>query len=235
MPEITALTVQRRRRNRVNVFLDGEYAFSLQDALAASLHPGQELDEQTIAELRRRDVVEEAYNHALNYLTYRPRSAWEVRRYLEKRGLSEETRAAVLGRLTRAGLVNDREFAQLWVENRAAHRPRGRRALRAELRQRGIANEIVESAVLDVDETAAALRVAEARAGRLSHLNRQTFRQRLYGYLQRRGFSYDVCRDVCRRVTDRLWGPVAAEHADPEGELADSALPTAHRFEEGNS
>lgn len=218
MPAITALTAQRRGRNRVNVFLDGEYTFSLQDTLAASLHLGQELDEQAVAELVRRDMVEDAYDRVLSYLAYRPRSAWEVCRYLEKRGLSEEIQDVVLGRLTRAGLVNDREFAQFWVENRAAHRPRGRRALRSELRQRGIANEIVESAVSDVDEDAAALRVAEARAGRLSHLDRQTFRQRLYGYLQRRGFSHDVCRDVCRRVTEHLWEQVATEHADSEGE-----------------
>jgi regulatory protein len=217
MPEITALTAQRRKRNRVNVFLDGEYAFSLQDTLAATLHPGQEVDERAIAELRRRDVVEDAYDRALNYLTYRPRSAWEIRRYLEKRGLGEDAQAVVLERLTRAGLVNDREFAQFWVENRAAHRPRGRRALRAELRQKGIATEVVEAAVADVDEDVAALAVAEARARRLSDLDRQTFRQRLYGHLQRRGFSYDVCR----RVTDRLWEQVAAERADPGSERSD--------------
>lgn len=219
MPEITALTAQRRRRSRVNVFLDGEYAFSLQDTLAATLHPGQELDERTIAELRQRDAVEDGYDRALNYLTYRPRSEWEVRRYLEKRGLSEEAQAAVLARLTRAGLVNDREFARFWVENRAAHRPRGRYALRAELRQKGIATDVVESAVSDVDEDAGALEVAQARAVRLAHLDRQTFYQRLYGYLQRRGFSYDVCR----RVTNRLWEQLAAEHDDPEGELTDSS------------
>lgn len=219
MPEITALTAQRRRRNRVNVFLDGEYAFSLQDTLAATLHLGQELDEQAVAALRQQDAIEDAYDRVLNYLSYRPRSAWEVRQYLQKRDLDEAAQAAVLARLTRAGLVNDREFAQFWVENRTVHRPRGRVALRAELRQKGIATDVAESAVADVDEDAAALVVAEARVGRLSQLDRQTFYQRMYGYLQRRGFSYDVCR----RVTDRLWQRVAAEQSDAEGELADSS------------
>jgi regulatory protein len=219
MPEITALTAQRRRRNRVNVFLDGEYAFSLQDTLAATLHSGQELDAQEIAALRQQDAIEDAYDRVLNYLTYRPRSTWEVRRYLQKRDLGEEAQTMVLERLTRAGLVNDREFAQFWVENRTAHRPRGRRALRAELRQKGIATEVVESAVSDVDEDAAALAVAEARVRRLAHLDRPSFYQRMYGYLQRRGFSYDVCR----RITDRLWKQVAEEHTDPEGDLADSS------------
>lgn len=226
MPEITALTVQRRRRNRVNVFLDGEYAFSLQDTLAATLRLGQELDEQAIAALQQADAVEDAYDRVLNYLSYRPRSTWEVRRYLQKRALSEPAQHAVLQRLTRAGLVNDREFAQFWVENRMAHRPRGRQALRAELRQKGIATDVAESAVADVDEDAAALVVAEARVGRLSQLDRQTFYQRMYGYLQRRGFSYDVCR----RISDRLWEQVAAERADPEGEP-----PAHHRFEERKS
>jgi len=227
MPEITALTVQRRRRSRINVFLDGEYAFSLQETLAATLRLGQELDAEAVAALRREDQIEDAYDRVLNYLTYRPRSEWEVRQYLKKRDLSDDAQAAVLARLTRTGLVNDREFAQFWVENRTAHRPRGRRALEFELRQKGIATGVVESAVAHVDEEAAALAAAEARAERLARLDRQTFRQRLYGFLQRRGFSYDVCR----QVTDLLWERVhgassagdSAEGADPEGELADSS------------
>lgn len=227
MPEVTALTVQRRRRSRINIFLDGEYAFSLQDTLAATLHLGQELDDEAIAALRQADGVEDAYDRVLNYLTYRPRSEWEVRQYLKKRELSDEAQTAVLARLTRAGLVNDREFAQFWVENRAAHRPRGRRALEAELRQKGIATKVVESAVSHVDEEASALAAGEARAQRLARLDRETFRQRLYGFLQRRGFSYDVCR----RVTDLLWEQMnaastagnSAEGTDPEGELADSS------------
>ncbi len=218
MPKVTALTAGRGRRNRVNVFLDGEYAFSLQDTLAATLHLGQTLDEEAIAAVCQRDVVEDAYDRALHYLAARPRSAWEVRQYLRKRGLSETDQATVLERLTRARLVNDREFAQFWVENRTAHRPKGRRALRAELRQKGIAAEVVEAAVSNVDEDAAALAVAEARAGRLSGLDSQTFRRRLYSYLQRRGFSYDVCR----RVTDLLWAKVSAEPSDPEGERSTS-------------
>jgi regulatory protein len=205
--KITALQIQQRRKDRVNVFLDGEYALSLQDILAARLRVGQELDDQQIAALQQRDVVEGVYERVLNYLSFRPRSEAEIRRYLQKKKLDSAGIDDILARLVRTGLVSDHDFAQFWVENREAHHPRGARALRSELRQKGIAGEIIESALGAVDEEASALEAAQRVVRRLEHLDEQTFRRRLLGLLQRRGFGYDISK----RVTDRLWKEVTSQ------------------------
>jgi len=204
--KITALRLQRRARDRVSVSLDGQYAFSLQTALAAGLHKGQELSDEEIDQLRERDAAERAYQRALYYLSFRPRSVWEVRRYLGKRGVAGASIDLALARLRRAGLVDDDRFAQFWVENRESFRPRGRRALRAELWQKGIATEIIDSVVDSVDEEASAMKAARHRAHRLGRLDQGTFRRRLEGFLRRRGFSGEVSRSVTIRVWNEFAG-----------------------------
>ncbi len=211
--KITALRVQQRRKDRVNVFLDDEYAFSLQSIVAAPLRLGQYLTETEIAQLQHQDAAERAYENALRFLSFRPRSMLEMQQYLKKKKVDDETAQGVIERLSRVGLLDDKEFARQWVENREASHPRGVWGLRAELRQKGITDKIIRSAVEDVDEEASALQIAERRATRLTGLDRQTFRQRLLSFLQRRGFSYDIAR----RVTNRLWDEIGA-HQAPDGE-----------------
>lgn len=214
--KITALQLQQRRRDRVNIFVDGEYAFSLQSILAAELHRGQELSEEDIEVLRQRDSVEVAYEGALVYLSFRPRSVREMQQYLRKKGLNDQAADMVLARLQRVGLVGDGSFAQFWVENREGSRPRGRRALRAELRQKGIAADVIEAAVAHVDEEASAIKAASRMASRLARLGEQTFRRRLLGYLQRRGFSYEIAI----RVTHHLWQELGAQQEENPGQRA---------------
>ncbi|MEA3377684.1 MAG: RecX family transcriptional regulator, partial [Chloroflexota bacterium] len=123
--EITALTFQKHNKDRVNVYLDGQFAFGLAAIEAARLRVGQKLSDDEVVELQTKDQIERAYERALNYLSYRPRSEAEVRRSLGKKDVEEAVIDAVIGRLKRAGLLDDREFAKYWVDNRARFNPRG--------------------------------------------------------------------------------------------------------------
>ncbi len=116
--KVTALTPQVKNKERVNVYLDGKFAFGLAAIIAARLKVGQTLGDEEIARLRALDEIEEAYNKTLNYLSYRPRSRAELERYLKDKKVPDDARAQVLGRLDSAQLVNDSDFAQYWVENR---------------------------------------------------------------------------------------------------------------------
>ena len=210
---ITALQPQARHRNRVDVFIDGAYAFSVQDILAARLAVGQELDEPAKARLRAQDLVERAYEGALRYLALRPRSEQEVRRYLAKKGWEQGIVNQVLDRLSRTHLVDDRDFARFWVENRAAHRPRGQWALRYELLNKGVAGETIAAALAEVDEEGNALAAAKRLLPHLAHLDEVPFRRRLVSALQRRGFTFLLS---CR-VVERLWRELhTRQEANPE-------------------
>lgn len=183
------------------MYLDGEFAFGLARILAVWLNVGLELDEKKIAELQAEDQHEEAYQKALHFLSYRPRSSDEVRRNLTQRGLSEELVGDTLQRLQQAGLVNDAEFARSWIENRDTFRPRSQLALRTELRRKGLADEVIESALRDhVNEEVLALDAARKYAARLAGLAWPDFRRKLGAFLARRGFSYDTIAPVVSKV-----------------------------------
>lgn len=193
---ITALEPQKRSKDRISVYLDDMFAFGLAVLVAAHLRVGMWLSDAEIEALRDADEFERARERALNYLSYRPRSAAELERYLLKHSFSETAVADVLHRLSEVGLVDDEAFARYWVENRARFRPKGKRVLVQELRQKGIASRVIEEALADYDETAAAERVAEAQARRLSNLPPNLFHRRLWARMARRGFSSDIIREV---------------------------------------
>jgi regulatory protein len=203
MKKITALTAQKRNPERINVFLDGEFVFGLARIVAAWLHVGQDLSDEKIEQLTQQDSLEVAYQKALHFLSYRPRSEAEILRKLVERGYSEEQVQAILERLRRAGLVGDDQFAQVWVDNRSTFRPRGRRLVALELRQKGVADETIEQALSQLpDEDTMAYQSAQRYARKLAGLDWDTFRKRLTGYLGRKGFGYETIAPIVHRIWD---------------------------------
>ena len=82
MPVVTTLEIQKRNKELVNVYLDGEYAFALDIMAAAHLQKGQQLSDEEIAELQNQDEITRAIDRAVRFLSYRPRSVHEIRRNL---------------------------------------------------------------------------------------------------------------------------------------------------------
>jgi regulatory protein len=207
---ITALRVQKKRTDRVNVYLDGQFGFGVQAIVAGRLRVGQRLSDDDIGRLKEEDAFEKAYNSALGYLSYRPRSEAEVERNLRGKDVPEPIIGAVLERLARAGLVDDEQFAAYWVEQRERFKPRSTRMLRYELRQKGVTAQHIDPALEDVDETTSARRLAAKRAVRYEHLDREAFWQKLASYLQRRGFRYATIKPILQE----LWQEIEDAHSE---------------------
>jgi regulatory protein len=212
MKKITAIQVQRNNPNRVNVYLDGEFAFGLARIVAAWLQVGQMLDEQKIAELQAEDSRERAMQQALLFLSYRARSENEIRKNLSKHEIPDAVIEETLERLRREGFADDKKFASAWVENRSTFRPRGRRALALELRQKGIDDHTIESALEGIDDEALAYEAGQKKARKLAlSLSKgqdwTEFRKKMSEFLARRGFSYSVIAPIVKR----LWNEAHAE------------------------
>ncbi len=201
---ITALNVQKRHRERVNVFLDGDYAFSLNLNLAMGLSRGQRLSEAEIKALHRQDEAHRAYLQGLRLLGYRPRSQVEVERRLRQKGYAADAIAAAVERLCRQRYLDDATFARSWMEQRQRTRPRGTRGLNHELRQKGVDKTVIDTLLTDVDEEAAAWTAIEKKLDRWRGLERDAFRKKVMGFLSRRGFGYDVVRTVCHRAWEAV-------------------------------
>lgn len=198
---ITALVAQERNKERVNVYLDGDFAFGLALIEALHLKKGQHLSDEEIARLKALDEIEVMRERALHFLSFRPRSSGELRAHLRQKDASEAAIEAVLERLQNAGLIDDAEFARYWAQNREQFKPRGARALAQELRQKGVDDELIAEATSQLDEAESAYRAAKSRVARLANLDKQLFRKRLGDFLLRRGFDYNTIRSV----VDRLW------------------------------
>ena len=166
MPRITALETQQRHAERVNVFLDGEFAFGLAviTAQQAGLHIGGELSQAEIDALLGEDLFQKALARALVLLGYRPRSESEVRQRLVRAKFEPELIERVVEKLRAERYLDDREFARFWTENRTSFNPRGGRLISLELRQKGVERGAIEEALEEgLDEEAAAFAAARKK------------------------------------------------------------------------
>jgi regulatory protein len=198
---ITALKAQIRNPNRVNVYLDGEYAFSLARIVAAWLAVGQELSDAQIDKLQNQDLLEVAYQTALRALDYKARSASEITKKLTGKGFSKETIEITLERLLTNRLLDDERFARDWVENQSNFRPRGRRLLKQEMRLKGLDDQVIEQALeRAAEEENLAYQAAQRPANRFGDLKWQDFRLKLSQFLARRGFTYSTVAPVVLRL-----------------------------------
>jgi len=206
---VTALVAQKKNPDRVNVYLDGQFAFGLAAIEAVRLRRGQVLTDSDVKRLQAADDVEQAREKALRFLSNRPRSEWEVRQNLRKAGYGDETIDRVLERLRGVGLVDDAAFVRYWIDNRTQFKPKGEAALRQELRRKGVDRDVIDTVVAESEhaEDKAAFRAALAKADRYRQLPRQEFAQKLGAYLARRGFDYETVREAVQAA----WQAV---HAD---------------------
>ncbi|MFN8378423.1 MAG: RecX family transcriptional regulator [Anaerolineae bacterium] len=208
---ITGLETQKRNARRVNVHVDGTYSFSLSLDEAAKLHKGQALSDADIAELQGDDEVERAVDRALRFLSVRPRSEHEVRQSLRLKEVPPPVIDRALERLRALGYVDDRAFAEFWASDRRQFKPLSARALRYELRQKGVSAEIIDEVLREQDDSEEAYRAAKSQVRRVKTADRRELHQKLMMFLARRGFPPRVSRDAVARLLEEL---------DEEGKLA---------------
>lgn len=216
---VTALDPQARRPDRWNLWLDGTFAFGLEGGVvvAEGLFVGQELAPGDVERLRHAAEEQDLLAAALRFLAPRPRSRTEVRRRLLRPHPTRPTPDAaaverVLSRLAASGALDDRDFADFWVENRERFSPRSARALSVELRQRGVDRETVEATTQPERDADRALAAGRQKLRAFGGLDFQAFRERLGAFLLRRGFGYEVARVAVRE----LWAEAHGDGDAPE-------------------
>ena len=202
MSKITDLRIGRGGEKRINIFLDGRFAFSLSAEVAEreELQIGQELSESQVQELTHSDQFQRCLNAAYRYLGYRPRSEYEIRERMQRRGFSGEAIDAVIARLKEQGLLDDAAFAKFWKENRESFRPRSQWLTRSELKRKGVTTEVIDEVVDDMDDEDNAYRAAVQKTHHWKLADYQCFRRRLGDYLRRRGFNYGVINHTVERI-----------------------------------
>lgn len=202
---ITAIKKQKRNSNRVNIYLDDEFSFGLYVIHAVRLKIGQTLSASEIDALQYEDQIESAFQKALTFLAYKPRTVFDVRKKLIDGGYSGQIVETILEKLLEKDYLNDQQYAENWIENKSINKPRGKKLVRLELKHKNIDQEIIEDAVnqMDQDEELA-FRAAERYHKRLLNLEEDVFKRRLTGFLIRRGFAYSTVRPIVEGFTEKL-------------------------------
>ncbi|PID85022.1 MAG: hypothetical protein CSA11_06525 [Chloroflexi bacterium] len=205
MGKITALSLQKHNRKRVNVYIDSHFAFSLAYTAAAHLRVGQELSPDETNALKSQDAIEKAKDSAYRLISLRPQSIAEIQRSLRKKRYDIHIIEQVINHLIELDFLNDETFAQYWVEQRDTFNPRSHMALRQELQQKGVSRDIIDQAITASDETASARAAAEKKARQLTRYPEKEFKKKLGQFLQRRGYHYTLIKEII----DELWQETA--------------------------
>jgi regulatory protein len=146
---------------------------------------------------------EQARNLCLRLLTARARTRAELEGQLAKRGYPDDVSQRVLDRLTQVGLIDDADFAEQWVRSRRANAGKGKRALAAELRTKGVNNDVITAALDGIDAGAERQRAEKLvrdrlRREKLGDDDDAKIARRLVGMLARRGYSQTMAFDVVK-------------------------------------
>ena len=203
MPVVTALEPAPGRLGGLVLEVDEAVRFRVSEDLCQrrGLHLGDRLSTAELESLAQEAGDAEAMERAVHYLSYRPRTCREVRRYLGKHGLLGHADPAI-DRCIELGYLNDEAYARAFVRERIRLKPRGRPRLVSELLGRGVDRDTAETAVdvtlaeEGVTEAALLREVALRRARSLRNLDPPAARRRLSAFLGRRGFRTGAIREV---------------------------------------
>ena len=201
---ITDLRVGVKNPNRVNVFVNGKYTLSLDVAQVVDyeVKVGRVLSAKELDELKGASELGKLYQRTLEWVLLRPRSIRETKDYLRRKLRTSEDIAKfsdeVISRLVARGYLDDKKFAEWWVENRFVKKGVSMKRLRMELLQKGIGADVIDEALERVgrnDKDEIRKVIAKKRA-------KYPDDEKLIQYLCRQGFSYQLVSELVRCETD---------------------------------
>ncbi len=202
---ITSITVQKRNKNRLNIEVNGSFAFGIDRLVGAWLQIGQYLSDEEMDALKQKDTNEVLYQAAIRLISYRFRSKAELAERLIGKGYSSSQVETVLDRLEQNDLINDRKFAESWVEDRLAFHPRSKRLMAMEMKHKGIPAEVISDTTAIVkDEKPLAYQAGEKALRRWLGVEESEFYKKCSAYLSRRGFTYSIIRAVLPDLWNEL-------------------------------
>ncbi len=199
MAKITQIKPQKNNK-RVNIYLDGKFAFGLdlENYMKLGLKVEQVLTDEEVKEIVKKAEFQKAYDKLLGFATLRPRSKFEIKMWFNRRKIHESLQDDLIKRLIKLELLDDNKFASWWVKQRNEFRPRSKRQLYSELRQKGIDKEIIDQVLREakIDEEKIAADLLKKREYKWEKLDKFTKRKKMSEYLARKGFDWGVIKRV---------------------------------------
>ncbi len=202
---VTGIIVQRRNPNRVNIQLNGEFAFGLHRLTAAWITIGQELSDDQIEDLQQKDQAEVIHQSALRLINYKQRTTVEMTNRLIKKGYEPVQVKVVVDQLMENKLLDDSQYAENWVADRQRFHPRSKRMMSYEMRNKGLDRKTIENALSkSEDDNQLAELAARKTIRKWSDLAEREFITHCAAFLGRKGFAAGVSFSTARTMWHEL-------------------------------
>lgn len=198
---ITSVEKNRKHKDRLSVFVDGSFAFTIseEDYLSLNLYEKSEITEETIEYIKSTVNFRDARSKAVRYLTLKIRTEKEVQDKLKDEGFDRECISRVINELKAIGYINNQLYAQKYVFDRSKLKPMSKRMMKQELLSKGVSEEIADEVLSDwkAEDSDVARNLVKRRFGKYD-LSDEKILRKAYMFLAHRGFTRDIIREVLR-------------------------------------
>lgn len=197
MPIVTQLKPQKDNK-RVNIFLDGEFAFGidLDNLVKFGIKIEKEFSQVEIDKIIHEAEFAKTYNKFLNFATLRPRSEKEFFDWLKRKKVPEIIHKKLFSKLKHLELVDDLKFAKWWISQRLEFKQKSKKELKYELRQKGIDSNIMDKVLSEIE-------INEEKIAKKLLLKRKfKDKQKAFAYLARKGFNWETIKNVVEYQDD---------------------------------
>lgn len=199
--KVTKISKQKRSSKRYNVFLDESYAFSVGEDIYIKyhLHKGKMLSESDITQIKSADDFQRSYLLAIHYLSFRVRTEKEMRLYLKQKEIGAEAINKIINQLVKERLLDDLEFANMFVRDRMNRSTKGPKVIAMELKEMGIITSKIDEAL---EQFTKEVQIARARVWAEKELNKKSKhsffnrKEQLRAKLLQRGYARDVVSEL---------------------------------------
>lgn len=205
--KITKIEAQKRKLDRVNIYIDDQFAFGLTDTLRYKydLSSGKEVTQEFIDDILNAEEQNKVINHALKLLSYRQKSEKEIYDKLKEKGYDLDKIDNAIQYCIERNYINDKVFAETFIRDKMNINKLGSQRIKYELIGKGVSKDIIDKVLApDYDvELEMAMELALKKMPSYKNDDYNAIYRKLGGYLQRRGYSFDIVRQVMNKVVDK--------------------------------
>lgn len=203
MPIITSIVPQKSKK-RVNIYLDNKFGFGidLENYIKLNLKVEQSLKDSEVENIVKKAEFQKVLDRLVMFATLRLRSEKEISDWLKRKKVHESMRKELFNRLNRLQLINDKKFAQWWIEQRNSFRPRSINVLKLELIKKGIDKEIINETLskIQINEKKDALNILNKKIYKFAKFTGVTRNQKMIAYLLTKGYSLNDAKFATNAV-----------------------------------
>jgi regulatory protein len=205
IPVVTKIVVQKKRKDRFNIYVDGEYSFPISEAvlIKVGLYKGMQLTKERSLEIERENYDYMAYTTAVNYLSYSLRSEAEVRKKLIDEEISEDAIERALTRLKEQNYVNDRIYGESYTRTAANLNRKGPQLIANELKTKGLSPETISLVLKEYpleQQIENGIAIAEKMMRKQSRVSSREASNKLRAHLQQKGYLADTIPAILEEI-----------------------------------